>query len=157
MKEVLPLLLGGLVLFIYAISQLSGTMRSLFTDKARDIIERSTRNLFVSIIIGTLLTILLDSSSAVIIMTIVFINAGSLSFRNAMGIIMGANIGTTFSSQIIALSIMQYAVVPLAVGVLFELFAKKEFTRKIGRAILYFGMLFFGLLHHGRICTTTPR
>jgi phosphate:Na+ symporter len=145
MKEVLPQLLGGLVLFIFAISQLSVTMRGIFTDKARDIIENSTRNLFLAIIIGTLLTILLGSSSAVIIMTIVFINARSLSFRNAMGVIMGANIGTTFSSQIIALDIMQFAVIPLAIGVAFEILAKNKRSRQIGRAILYFGMLFFGL------------
>lgn len=145
MKEILPQLLGGLVLFIFAISQLSVTMRGIFTDKARHIIENSTRNLFVSILIGTVLTVLLGSSSAVIIMSIVFINARSLSFHNAMGVIMGANIGTTFSSQIIALDIMRFAVVPLAIGVGFEILAKNKRSRQIGRAVLYFGMLFFGL------------
>lgn len=145
MLEILPLLIGGLALFLYAISRLSAVMQDLFSGKAKAVIERHTRNLLVSIAIGTVLTVLLDSSSAVIILTIVFINAGTLSFGQAVGVIMGANIGTTFSSQIIALDVGKYAVIPLMVGLLMDVFVKHHKWGLAGKALLYFGMLFFGL------------
>jgi len=145
MNEVLPLLLGGLVLFLYAISQLSEVMKDIFSDNAKQIIEKYTSNIFSSIIIGTLLTVILDSSSAVIILVIVFINAKTLTFRQAIGLIMGANIGTTFSSQIIAMDVGKYAVIPLFLGLIFEVFVKNEKWKKYGNILLYFGMLFFGL------------
>lgn len=145
MSEILPVLFGGLLLFIYAISKLSSTLQDISTDKAKRIIEKYTGNLFTSIIVGTVLTILMGSSSAVIIIAIVFINASTLRFKQAIGIIMGANIGTTFSSQLIALDIGQYAFVPLIIGLAIGFFAKGETTRKYGNALFYFGMLFFGL------------
>lgn len=141
----IPFLLGGLILFVHAIFQLSRTMESLFTDKARILIERRTRNLFVSLLIGIVATILMDSSSAVIILAIVFINAKTLTFKNAMGIIMGANIGTTFSSQLIAMDIGKYAYIPMLIGLVLYLFAKSSAWRLKGKAVLYFGLLFFGL------------
>lgn len=145
MNEILPLLIGGLVLFLYSIKQLSDVMGEIFSERAKGIIQRYTRNVFMSIIVGTILTILLDSSSAVIILTIVFINAGTLSFRQAMGIIMGANIGTTFSSQIIAMDVGKYAIIPLFIGLVIHTFVKRENVKKYGGVLLYFGMLFFGL------------
>ena len=145
MTEILPLLLGGLLLFIYAISRLSKTMQDISTDKAKQIIAKYTGNLVLSILVGTVLTVLLGSSSAVIIIAIVFINAKTLRFKQAIGIIMGANIGTTFSSQLIALDIGQYAVIPLVVGLAMEFFAKGETLKKYGNALFYFGMPFFGL------------
>jgi len=145
MGEILPLLFGGLLLFIYAISRLSRTMQDISTDKAKQIIAKYTGNLILSIVVGMILTILLGSSSAVIILAIVFINASTLRFKQAIGIIMGANIGTTFSSQLIALDIGKYAVVPLIVGLIIEFFAKAESTKKYGSALFYFGMMFFGL------------
>lgn len=145
MKETLPLLLGGLALFIYAISRLSKTMQELSTEKAKLIISKYTNHLFPSILVGTVLTVLLGSSSAVIIIAIIFINAGTLQFRQAIGIIMGANIGTTFSSQLIALDIGKYAIVPLIMGMVIEFFAKRENFKRYGSALFYFGMLFLGL------------
>jgi len=145
MKEILPLLIGGLALFIYAISQLSRTMQKISTERAKHVISKYTNHLFLSILIGTVLTILLGSSSAVIIIAIVFINAGTLRFRQAIGIIMGANIGTTFSSQLIALDIGKYAIFPLIIGLVIEFFAKQDNLKRYGNALFYFGMLFFGL------------
>lgn len=145
MTEILPLLLGGLLLFIYAISKLSETMQDIATEKAKQVIATYTRNLFLSITVGALLTIVLGSSSAVIILAIVFINAGTLRFKQAIGIIMGANIGTTFSSQLIALDIGKYAIVPLVIGLAINFFAKREPLKNYGNALFYFGMLFFGL------------
>jgi len=143
--EILPILLGGLVLFLYAISQLSEVLKGLFSSRAQRVITRYTRNIYSGILIGTVLTIMLDSSSAVIIMVIVLINAQVLSLKEAFGIIMGANIGTTFSSQIIALNIAQYSVIPLAIGLILEIFARDRKLVRFGKISLYFGMLFFGL------------
>ena len=145
MSEVLPLLVGGLVLFLYAISQLSEVLKTIFSDKAKGIIQKYTSNIYIALLIGTLLTIILDSSSAVIILVIVFINAHSLSFKQAIGLIMGANIGTTFSSQIIALDVGKYSIIPLFIGLIFEVFVKDKKLKRFGNVMLYFGMLFFGL------------
>ncbi len=120
-------------------------MEDVFSDKAKKTIEKYTGNIFLSILIGAITTMLLDSSSAVIILTIVFINAKTLSFRQAVGIIMGANIGTTFSSQIIAMDVGKYSIAPLIIGLIISLAAKKENHKRFGEILLYFGMLFFGL------------
>lgn len=141
----IPFLIGGLILFVHSIFQLSRAMAKLFTEKARILIEKRTRNLFISLLIGIVATMLLDSSSAVIILAIVFINAKTLTFKNAMGIIMGANIGTTFSSQLIAMDIAKFAYIPMCIGLVLYLFSKSPGMRLKGRAILYFGLLFFGL------------
>ncbi len=145
MTEILPQLLGGLLLFIYAITQLSKAMQDIATEKAKHVIAKYTGNLFLAIVVGALLTIALGSSSAVIILAIVFINAGTLQFKQAIGIIMGANIGTTFSSQLIALDIGKYAIIPLIIGLALNFFAKRETIKNYGNALFYFGMLFFGL------------
>ena len=145
MSEILPLLLGGLVLFLYAIARLSSVLRDVFDERAKRMIERSTDRLVLSVLIGTVLTILLGSSSAVIILTIVFINAGTLRFAQAVGIVLGANIGTTFSSQVISLDIGQYAVIPMILGLAIDVLARSDRWTRRGDILLYFGMLFFGL------------
>lgn len=145
LSEVLPLLIGGLVLFLYAISRLSQVMKEAFSERVKEVLHRYTKNIFVSVVIGTVVTVLLDSSSAVIILTIIFINAKALSFRNAMGIVLGANIGTTFSSQIIAMDVGMYSIVPLFIGILVDIFSRTEKQQRVGKMLLYFGMLFFGL------------
>lgn len=145
MPEMLAMLIGGLAIFLYAIHRLSGAMEDVFTAQAREVIGRYTRNVYLGILVGMLATILLGSSSAVIILTIVFINARTLTFRAAIGIIMGANIGTTFSSQLISLDIGKYAIVPLLIGLAIDVFVKAERYKRFGQPLLYVGLLFFGL------------
>lgn len=145
MHEILPILIGGLALFLYAITQLSNIMNGVFSNNAITIIKKYTSNIFSSLLIGTLSTMLLGSSSAVIILVIVFINAKTLTFKQAIGLIMGANIGTTFSSQIIALDVGKYSIIPLAIGLFFVIFIKNEKWKRYGNILLYLGMLFFGL------------
>jgi phosphate:Na+ symporter len=145
MNEILIFLIGGLILFIYSIGELSRVMEDLFSKQAVNIIERFTKRLFSAILIGTITTILLGSSSAVIILAIVFINAKSLTFRQAMGIIMGANIGTTFSSQIIALDVAKYSIIPLAAGLILQFITGHKKYNHYGQVLFYFGLLFFGL------------
>ena len=142
----LPLLLGGLGLFIYAIGQLSDTLQEAFTDEAREWVQRYTRNLLVAVLVGTVVTIVLGSSSAAIILTIVFVNAGALDFRRAAGMVLGANVGTTFSSQLIALDVAQYSYFAIVAGLAIGFVTSREGWVTGGRVLLYLGFLFFGLL-----------
>jgi phosphate:Na+ symporter len=137
--------LGGLGLFLFAIANLADTLKGILGDNAKKWIGKLTTNLITAIITGTVITIILDSSSAVIIMTIVLVKTGALTFRQSLGIVMGANIGTTFSSQIIALDIGQYSPIPIFAGLVLSFIARSEKLSKTGKCILYFGILFFGL------------
>jgi len=143
--QTIPLLIGGLIIFVYSIFQLSEVMKDAFSEPAKEFVKKSTSNIFIAILVGTIITILLDSSSAVIIMTIVFVNAKLLSFRQTMGIVMGANIGTTISSQIIALNVGKYSIIPLLIGLILLFSSKKENPKQIGNILFFFGLLFFGL------------
>ncbi len=139
------MILGGLALFLYAVTNLSDTLKEFLGDKAKAVLQRFTGNIFMSLLTGTIITIILDSSSAVIIMTIVFVNAGALSFKNAMGIVMAANVGTTFSSQLIALDIGKYSPVVMVAGIVLVFIGKSDKMKAGGKALTYFGILFFGL------------
>ena len=143
--EIILSVLGGLGLFLFAISNLSDTLKDVLGDKSKQWISKLTASLFTAIITGTIITVILDSSSAVIIMTIILVKTGTLTFRQSLGIVMGANIGTTFSSQIIALDIGQYSPIPIVGGLILSFIARSEKLSKTGKSILYFGILFFGL------------
>lgn len=143
--DVLLQLIGGLVLFMYAVSSLSESLHSALGERATYWIGKGTKSIFTSILTGTIATALLDSSSAVIILTIVLVNAGLMELRASMGIVLGANIGTTLSSEIIAMNIGKYAPVFLLFGFVLLLVSKSERLSNAGRIILFFGVLFFGL------------
>lgn len=145
MTEILLSIIAGLVLFLFAVNSLSQTLQAATGEKANNWIKRFTSTTFSSLVVGTVVTTLLDSSSAVIIITIVLVNANILTFRHAMGIVLGANIGTTVSSQIIAMDIGKYSPVLLLIGFVLLFVAKTEKLTNIGKVILYFGVLFFGL------------
>jgi phosphate:Na+ symporter len=141
----LLLILTGLFLFLYALNRLSEGLKEISGDKMKQVLNRFTHNFFAGIITGTVATMLLDSSSAVIIMTIALVNAQAMNFRQAIGIVMGANIGTTLSSQIFALNISEYCAIPLAVGFLLMVLHKSKTYRSIGTVLFSFGLIFFGL------------
>ncbi|MDQ3714262.1 MAG: Na/Pi symporter [Acidobacteriota bacterium] len=143
--EIILTLVGGLVLFLYGVGNLSDSIKEAANDKMKKIVVRFTKNIFSAIVVGTVVTTILDSSSAVIILTIVLVNAKILNFRQAVGIVMGANIGTTISSQIIAMDVGQYSPILLFIGFLLMLISKSEKINTVGRIALFFGMLFFGL------------
>ncbi|MCU0360701.1 MAG: Na/Pi symporter [Bacteroidia bacterium] len=145
MTEILLSILAGLVLFLYAVSSLSDTIQKAVGENSKKWILKFTKNTFTGILTGIVVTTLLDSSSAVIIITIIFVNAKLLTFRQAMGIVLGANIGTTISSQIIAMDVGKYAPVLLLVGFVLLVVSKSDKINNAGKVILYFGVLFFGL------------
>ncbi len=139
------MVLGGLGLFLYAVSSLSDTLRDILGDRTKEILKKFTGNLFTSILTGLVATTILDSSSAVIILAIVMINAKVLTFRQALGIVMGANIGTTFSSQLIAFDIGKFSPIPIFLGLMLTVFSKSDKISQTAKILLYFGILFFGL------------
>ncbi len=143
--EIILSILGGLGLFLFAVTMLSKELQELLGERAQKVVGKVVANLFTAVLTGTVATVLLDSSSAVIILTIVLVNAKVLTFRQAIGVVMGANIGTTFSSQLIAFDIGKYSPIPIFVGLLLGFFSRNENISKGARALLYFGILFFGL------------
>lgn len=145
MTEIILSITGGLVLFLYAVNNLSNVMQQAAGERAGKWILKFTSNLFSSILVGIVVTTLLDSSSAVIIITIVFINAKILRFKQAMGIVLGANIGTTVSSQIIAMDVGKFSPLLLLAGFLLLFVSKSATITNTGKIVLYFGVLFFGL------------
>jgi phosphate:Na+ symporter len=145
MSEIILSILAGLVLFLFAVNSLSETIQKAIGDNAKKWILKFTANTFSAVLTGTVVTTLLDSSSAVIIITIIFVNSKLLTFRQAMGIVLGANIGTTISSQIIAMDVGKYSPVLLLVGFILLIVSKSEKINNTGKIILYFGVLFFGL------------
>ena len=134
--------ISGLVLFLYAVSRLALALRHVAGDRVKGILGRFTRTIPAAILTGTVITTLLDSSSVVIILAIALVSAGALPFRNSLGVVLGANIGTTISSQLFAFDLRQYAVVAMLPGLLLLSLSKKRQGRAVGRALFCFGLLF---------------
>lgn len=114
-------------------------------NKLRSILERATANRFVAVTVGILVTLLVQSSSATDMMVISFVNSGLMTLSQAIGVVMGANIGTTVTAQITAFNLGAYAPLILFTGAVIQLFVKNSTVKHIGTVILGFGMLFFGI------------
>jgi phosphate:Na+ symporter len=138
-------ILAGLVLFLHGVSLLSESLRKMAGEQMKQILARFTTNRFAGVLTGTVATTLLDSSSVTIIMVIALVNAGLLTFTQSLGVIMGSNIGTTISSQIIAFKINQYAPVALAIGFGLYMLPKQKKWKRTGKLIFSIGLIFFGL------------
>jgi phosphate:Na+ symporter len=148
MDIVIQIILGvaaGLSLFLYGVTRLSIGLKKLAGSKLKRMLERGTQNVFLAIVSGTIVTILLDSSSVTIILVIALINARLITFQRAIGVIMGANIGTTVSSQIFALDVGEYAAVLLLVGFVVYFITRKKLVKYAGLTLFGFGLIFFGL------------
>ena len=138
-------LLGGLCLFLYGVTMMGDTLKELAADKMKTVMRRFTKNAVSGIFTGTVATAILDSSSVVIIMVLSMVHAGIISSIEAYGVVMGANIGTTVSSQLIALDVMEYSPIFLATGLIIMMAAKREVAKKAGHLIFAAGLVFFGL------------
>ena len=136
---------GGVGLFLYGMTVMSTGMKNAAGDKLRVILEKVTGNRVLSVLIGILVTMLIQSSSATDMMVIGFVNSGLMSLSQAVGVIMGANIGTTVTAQITAFNLTAFAPLILFIGAIMALFIKKPVARNIGSVILGFGMLFVGI------------
>ena len=139
------MVLGGFGLFLFGIEFMGGGLKSIAGDKMRDYIEKYTSTPLKAILIGIVLTVLMQSSSASTAITISFVRAGLMTLNQAAGIVFGANIGTTFTTLLISLNLDQYTLYIVAAGALLLSFSKKKKVKYVGSIIFGFGMLFFGL------------
>ncbi|MCD8327452.1 MAG: Na/Pi cotransporter family protein [Lachnospiraceae bacterium] len=138
-------LFGGIGLFLYGMSVMSSGLRSACGDNLQKILEKATKNKVTAVLMGILVTMLIQSSSATDVMVIGFVNSGMMTLSQAIGVIMGANIGTTITAQITAFDLGTWAPFILFVGAVMYLFIKKQVVRHIGSIIMGFGMLFQGI------------
>lgn len=137
--------LGGVGLFLYGIKIMGQGLEMAAGSKLKSLLDKVTSNKFMAVLIGIIITALIQSSSATTVMVVGFVNAGLMNLVQATGVIMGANIGTTVTSILIALNLSDIAPVFIFIGALLLVFAKKKFANHIGEIIAGFGLLFMGM------------
>ena len=138
-------LLGGLGAFLFGMKYMGDGLELAAGSKMKDLLETLTRNRFLGFLLGTFVTVVIQSSSATTVMVMGFINAGIMDLAQATGVIFGANIGTTITSVLIALDVSGIAPFCICVGAFMMLYSKKARVKHIGQVILGFGLLFQGL------------
>jgi len=145
MQEMLFSILGGLALFIYGIREMSEGLHKASGQKMRQVLHSLTGGPKRGVLVGAGITSLVQSSSATTVMVVGFVNAGLMSLTQAIGVIFGANIGTTVTAQLIAFKLTDYALPIIGVGMIVLLAAKRRIYKNIGEFLLGFGILFLGL------------
>ena len=143
--EIILGLLGGLALFLYGMQMMSGGLEAVAGDRMKTILEKLTSNRFVGVLVGCLITMVIQSSSATTVMVVGFVNAQMMTLRQAVWVIMGANIGTTITGQLIALDMGAIAPLIAFAGVVLVVFMKGQTKRQIGEIIAGLGILFIGM------------
>ncbi len=138
-------ILGGVAIFIFGITLMSDFLKKIAGSKLKLILEKTTNSSLKGIIAGILLTALIQSSSATVAIVIGLVSANLLSLKNAVGIVLGAKVGTTITSILISFNLGSYALIIVFIGVILYLFFKNKTVKNIGGAILGFGLLFLGL------------
>lgn len=144
MKIILPVL-GGLGLFLYGMNLMGVGLEKAAGDKMKRLIEVLTNNRLMGVIVGAVVTMIIQSSSATTVMVIGFVNAGLMTLSQAAGVIMGANIGTTVTAHLIAFNLTEYAPLAVAIGVGIWLMSSKKKTKDIAEILIGFGILFMGM------------
>lgn len=144
-------LLGGLAIFIYGMNMMSECLQKAAGEKMRSILALLTKNPVMGVLAGALTTAVLQSSSATTVMAIGFVSAGFMSLPQAISIIIGANIGTTMTAQIIAFKLSDYIYAIIFVGFIISFLVKSEKVKNIGQTIFAFGLLFLGIETMGSV------
>lgn len=142
---VLIQLLGGIGLFLYGMKLMVDGLENATGDKLKGILERVTTNPISALLVGTSITAIVQNSSVTTVMVVGLVNSGLISLFQAAGIIMGANIGTTITAQLVALKLTPMAPIFVAIGAFIVLFAKGKKKRELGHIVLGFGILFMGV------------
>ncbi len=144
-QEMLFQFLGGLGIFLFAIKYMGDGLQKAAGDRLRDILDKFTTNPFMGVLVGIIVTVLIQSSSGTTVITVGLVSAGFMTLRQAIGVIMGANIGTTVTAFIIGLDVGAYALPIMAVGAFLIFFFKKNQVKNFGEVVFGFGGLFLGL------------
>lgn len=139
-------LVGGLGLFLYGMKLMSEGLEKSAGAKMRGILEFFTKNRFIGMLVGILFTAVVQSSSATTVMVVSFVNSGLMTLLQATGVILGANIGTTVTSQLIAFNLSEVAPLFVMIGVIMVMFCKKIGVKRAGEVVLGFGILFRDLV-----------
>jgi phosphate:Na+ symporter len=137
--------LGGLGIFLYGIKFMGDGLQKSAGDRLRDILDRFTTNPLMGVLAGIFVTVLLQTSSGTTVITVGLVSAGFMTLRQAIGVIMGANIGTTVTAFIIGIDIGEYALPIIAVGSVMLFFFKSKKVHNFGQIVFGFGALFYGL------------
>ncbi len=138
-------LFGGLALFLYGMEKMSDALKKTAGDGLRRILTALSKNRFIGMLVGAIVTMVIQSSSATTVMLVSFVNSGLMSFTQTLSIILGANIGTTITAQIVAFKLTDYSVLFIAVGFFAKTLTKKQTLKNIGNTLLGFGILFYGM------------
>lgn len=144
-QQIIFQFLGGLGLFLFAIKYMGDGLQKAAGDRLRAILDRFTTNPFMGVLVGIVVTVLIQSSSGTTVITVGLVSAGFMTLRQAIGVIMGANIGTTVTAFIIGLDVGAYALPIMAFGSFLIFFFKKNSIRNFGEVVFGFGGLFLGL------------
>ena len=138
-------LLGGLALFLWGLEQMADALKLVAGERIKAILAKLTSNRITGVFTGALITAVIQSSSVTTVLVVGFISAGLMSMAQSIGVIMGANIGTTVTAQIIAFKVTKYALGLVAVGFAIVFVSKRETLRNHGRGILGLGLVFLGM------------
>lgn len=138
-------LLGGLGMFLYGMTVMGEGLQKAAGSKLKKIIEMLTSNVVMGVLVGTVVTGIIQSSSATTVMVVGFVNAGIMTLSQAIGVIMGANIGTTVTAQLVSFSLEDVAPIALGIGIIFYMFTSKEKTKQVAEILIGFGLLFTGM------------
>ena len=142
-------LVGGVGLFLFGIKIMGESLQDLAGDKLRQLISSLTSTPVKGVLVGALVTVLIQSSSATTVMSVSFVHAGLMTLKQAVGVIMGANIGTTVTAQLIAFKIKHYALPIIGIGMILSVFGRSKRNKYIGNGLVGFGLLFLGMQHMG--------
>ena len=138
-------LFGGLAMFLFGMEQMSDGLKSAAGDTLKDVLARLTKNRFMGALTGAFVTAILNSSSVTTVLVVGFISAGFMTLAQSVGVIMGANIGSTVTAQIVAFNVTQYALILVAVGFFMLFAAKREKIKYYGMMIMGLGLVFYGM------------
>ena len=143
--QMLIQLLGGLALFLFGIDQMTESLKVVAGERMRAVLGRLTSNRYMGALTGAFVTAIIQSSSVTTVLVVGFTTAGLMSFSQSIGVIMGANIGTTITAQIVAFKITKAALLMIAVGFTFLFFSKKSNLKHYGGIVMGLGLVFFGM------------
>ena len=138
-------LVGGLALFLFGMDQMADALKAVAGERMKTILARLTANRFMGAVTGAFVTAVIQSSSVTTVLVVGFITAGLMSMAQSIGIIMGANIGTTITAQIIAFKVTESALLMIAVGFTMLFTSKQEQIRHYGSILMGLGLVFFGM------------
>lgn len=138
-------LFGGLAFFLYGMEKMSEGMKKTAGNQMRSILATLTRNRFIALFVGAFVTMIIQSSSATTVMLVSFVQAELMTFMQSLGVILGANIGTTITAQMVAFKLTDYALLMIIAGFAIRLLGKTEKIKCIGDILFGFGILFYGM------------